>query len=178
MAPTGSPDYRDGGLAFPPPFVIGSATASFQIEGAVREDGRFRTNLVLANASPTSLVVNVGLLDPNGLELARKSYTLQPLGMTQVTQVVRDLGVTPHVSQNTRRSGGSAIDRRTTRHAGYAQSQACRPRIERVFGWIKSVAGLRKVKLRGLAKVDGLMVFASAAFNLRRLSRLLAVAPA
>ena len=93
-------------------------------------------------------------------------------------QVVRDLGVTPHVSQNTRRSGGSAIDRRTTRHAGYAQSQACRPRIERVFGWIKSVAGLRKVKLRGLAKVDGLMVFASAAFNLRRLSRLLSAAPA
>jgi IS5 family transposase len=93
-------------------------------------------------------------------------------------QVVRELGVTPHVSQNTRRTGGSAIDRRTTRHAGYAQSQACRPRIERVFGWIKSVAGLRKVKLRGLAKVDGLMVFASAAFNLRRLSRLLSATPA
>ena len=93
-------------------------------------------------------------------------------------RVVRDLGVTPHVSQNTRRPGGSAIDRRTTRHAGYAQSQACRPRIERVFGWIKSVAGLRKVKLRGLPKVDGLMVLAGAAFNLRRLSRLLSTVPA
>ena len=51
---------------------------------------------------------------------------------------VRALGVTPHVSQNVKRAGGSAIDGRTTRHAGYAQSQACRPRVERVFGWIKS----------------------------------------
>jgi extradiol dioxygenase family protein len=64
---------------------------------AVREDAGFRTNLLLANAYPTSLVVNVSLLDANGLELAHKSYTLPPLGMTQVTQVVRDLGVTANV---------------------------------------------------------------------------------
>lgn len=93
-------------------------------------------------------------------------------------QLVRELGVTPHVSQNTRRTGGSAIDRRTTRHAGYAQGQARRARIERVLGRIKSVAELRKVKLCGFAKVDGLMVFASAAFNLQRPSRLLSAAPA
>ena len=48
--------------------------------------------------------------------------------------VTRQLGYTPHVSQNVKRTGGSAIDRRTTRHASYATSQACRPRIERVFG--------------------------------------------
>ena len=59
--------------------------------------------------------------------------------------VTRQLGYTPHVSQNVKRSGGSAIDGRTTRHAGYAISQACRPRIERVFGWLKPLAGLRKV---------------------------------
>jgi hypothetical protein len=64
---------------------------------AVREDGRFRTNLILANAYPTPLVVNVALLDGNGLQLATRSYTLQPLGMTQITQVVRDLGVTADV---------------------------------------------------------------------------------
>ena len=75
-----------------------------------------------------------------------------------------------------KRTGGSAIDRRTTRHAGYATSQACRPRIERVFGWLKPLAGLRKVKLRGLDKVDSLFVFACAAFNLRRLPRLIATA--
>lgn len=88
--------------------------------------------------------------------------------------VTRQLGYTPHVSQNVKRTGGSAIGRRTTRHPGYAVSQACRPRIERVFGWLKPLAGLRKVKLRGLDKVDSLFVFACAAFNLRRLPRLVA----
>jgi transposase len=81
----------------------------------------------------------------------------------------RALGVTPHVSQNVKRRGGSAIDGRTTRHQGYAQSQACRPRVERVFAWIKPIAGLRKIKLRGLARVEWLFVFACAAFNVKRL---------
>jgi len=82
----------------------------------------------------------------------------------------RALGVTPHVSQNVKRPGGSAIDARTTRHDGCAQSQACRPRVERVFGWIKPIAGLRKIKLRGLAHVEWLFVFACAAFNVKRLT--------
>lgn len=82
---------------------------------------------------------------------------------------VRALGVTPHVSQNVKRPGGSAIDGRTTRHQGYAVSQTCRPRVERVFGWIKPIAGLRKIKLRGLAHVEWLFVFACAAFNVKRL---------
>ena len=86
----------------------------------------------------------------------------------------RDLGFTPHVTQNlTRPRGGSAIDGRTTRHEGYTQSQHARPRIEPAFGWLKTVAWIRKVKLRGLAKVDWLFVFASAAFNLIRLPKLL-----
>ena len=70
--------------------------------------------------------------------------------------------------------GGSAIDRRTTRHTGYAQSQERRPRIEPAFGWLQAIAGIRKVKRRGVAKVDGLFVFASAAFNLLRLPKWLA----
>ncbi len=85
--------------------------------------------------------------------------------------VSRSLGYTPHVSQNVKRSGGSAIDARTTRHDGYAISQACRPRIEPVFGWLKVIAGLRKVKLRGLPKLDWLFVFGCAAYNLKRLSK-------
>jgi transposase len=84
-------------------------------------------------------------------------------------ETTRGLGVTPHVTQHLTRRGGSAIDARTTRHAGYAKSQHARPRVEPAFGWLKTVAWLRKVKLRGLAKVDWLVVFASAAFNLRRL---------
>jgi transposase len=91
--------------------------------------------------------------------------------------VVREMHVTPHVSQNLKRSGGSALDARTTRHDGYGQSQACRPRVERPFGWMKTIAWIRKVKLRGLPNVDWLFVFASAAFNLRRLTTLMA-APA
>ena len=83
--------------------------------------------------------------------------------------VTREMNVTPHVSQNLKRSGGSALDARTTRHEGYVQSQACRPRVERPFAWLKTVAWLRKVKLRGLEKVEWLVVFASAAFNVRRL---------
>jgi len=90
----------------------------------------------------------------------------------------RALGVTPHVSQNVKRRGGSAIDDRTTRHPGYAQSQACRPRVERVFAWVKPIAGLRKVKLRGLARVEWLFVFACAAFNVKRLMTLRAGATA
>jgi transposase len=91
--------------------------------------------------------------------------------------LTRQLGYTPHVSQNVKRRGGSAIDGRTTRHDGYTRSQSCRPRIERVFGWLKPLAGLRKVKLRGLEKVDSLFVFACAAFNLRRLPKLMAAVP-
>ena len=89
----------------------------------------------------------------------------------------RALGVTPHVTQNVGRRGGSAIDGRTTRHNGYAKSQHARSRIEPAFGWLKTVGWLRKVKLRSLPKVDWLVVFASAAFNLRRLTTLMA-APA
>jgi len=87
--------------------------------------------------------------------------------------VTRELGTTPHVAQNLARPGGSAIDGRTTRHVGYAMSQHARPRIEPAFGWLKTIAWIRKVKLRGLANVDWLFVFASAAFNLIRLPKLL-----
>jgi hypothetical protein len=87
--------------------------------------------------------------------------------------LTRELGTTPHIAQNLARPGGSAIDSRTTRHVGYAMSQHARPRIEPAFGWLKTIAWIRKVKLRGLANVDWLFVFASAAFNLIRLPKLL-----
>lgn len=90
-------------------------------------------------------------------------------------EVTRAIGVTPHVAQNLARPGGSALDGRTTRHDSYARSQHARPRIEPAFGWLKTIAWLRKIKLRGLPNVDWLVVFASAAFNLRRLVTLTAV---
>ena len=70
----------------------------------------------------------------------------------------------------------TAIDGRTLRHAGYAISLRCRKRIEEVFGWIKSSAGLRKVKLRGRARVDAVFTMALAAYNLIRLPKLLGAA--
>jgi IS5 family transposase len=85
---------------------------------------------------------------------------------------MRDLGVTPHVAQNT--SGRrSAIDGRTTRHPGYAISQQIRKRIEEVFGWMKSSAGFRKTRHRGTARVGWMFVLNAAAYNLVRLPKLL-----
>jgi transposase len=92
----------------------------------------------------------------------------------EFVEVTRALGFTPHVTQNTARRGGSAIDRRTTRHDGYATSQHARPRIEPAFGWLKTIGWLRKIKLRGIDKVQWLVAFAAAAFNIRRLTTLMA----
>jgi transposase len=99
---------------------------------------------------------------------ADKAYDVR-----EFVDLTRDLGTTPHVAQNLNRRGGSAIDARTTRHDGYAMSQHARPRIEPAFGWLKTIAWMRKVKLRGLSKVDWLFVFASAAYNVIRLPKLL-----
>lgn len=84
----------------------------------------------------------------------------------------RHLQVTPHVAQNDQRRGGSAIDERTTRHAGYALSQRKRKRIEECFGWMKTIAMLRKVRHRGTLKVGWIFTFAAAAYNLVRLRNL------
>jgi len=84
----------------------------------------------------------------------------------------RHMKVTPHVAQNENRPGGSAIDRRTTRHQGYGISQRKRKRIEECFGWLKTIALLRKVRHRGLEKVDWVCAFAGAAYNLVRLRNL------
>lgn len=87
------------------------------------------------------------------------------------------MNVTPHLAQNT--SGRrSAIDGRTTRHAGYGVSQRLRKRIEEAFGWIKTVAGQRKTRFRGRDRVGWAFTFAVAAYNLVRLPKLLAAAPA
>ena len=84
----------------------------------------------------------------------------------------RQMQVTPHVAQNDKRRGGSAIDERTTRHESYRISQKQRKRIEECFGWLKTIALLRKVRHRGLYKVDWVFTFACAAYNLARLRNL------
>jgi len=87
-------------------------------------------------------------------------------------ETVRDMGIRPHVAENLKRAGGSAIDRRTSRHETYQVSQRKRPLIEKAFGWMKQTGGLRKTKLRGLAKVSWQFLMTVAAFNLWRLPKL------
>ena len=87
---------------------------------------------------------------------------------------LRQMNVTPHVAQNVYGNRRSAIDERTTRHAGYEISQRRRKVVEEFFGWLKTVAGQRKTKYRGLWRVGWAFTLAAAAYNLVRMRNLLA----
>jgi len=89
----------------------------------------------------------------------------------EFVQKARELNVTPHVAQNDK-GRSSAIDGRTTRHAGYEVSQKKRKRIEEVFGWMKTVGGMRKLRHRGLRLVGCIFTLAAAAYNLVRITNL------
>ena len=67
----------------------------------------------------------------------------------------------------------SAVDRRTTRHSGYAISQIKRKRVEEIFGWMKTIGGLCKTHHRGIPRVGWTFTFAAAAYNLVRMRNLL-----
>jgi IS5 family transposase len=84
----------------------------------------------------------------------------------------RNLKLTPHVAQNLERPRGSASDARTTQHVGYVISQRKRKRIEECFGWLKTIALLRKVWHRGVLRVGWVFTFAAAAYNLARMRNL------
>jgi hypothetical protein len=81
---------------------------------------------------------------------------------------LREKNVTPHVAQKK----NSAIDGRTTRHAGYKVSQEKRKRVEEIFGWLKTIGMLRKTRHKGLKRVGWMFAFASAAYNLVRMRNL------
>lgn len=115
----------------------------------------------------------------------RRRITLGADKAYDVRQFVKDLRVrriTPHIAVDGHLGSRglprtTAVDGRTKRHPGYAISQRCRKRIEEVFGWIKTAAGLAKVKLRGRQKVEAAFTLGLVAYNLIRLPKLLA-APA
>ena len=131
-------------------------TELFQANGTAERDAA----LVMLEQLPGTNRVTVG---------ADKAYDTKDF-----VAECRNLKVTPHVAQNLKRSGGSAIDQRTTRHAGYAISQKKRKRIEESFGWLKTIALMRKVRHRGIHKVAWVFTFAAAAYNLVRMRNLLA----
>ncbi len=83
---------------------------------------------------------------------------------------LRRLKVTPHIAQ---KSKGSAIDKRTTRHAGYQASLKVRKRVEEIFGWVKTTGLLRKTRHRGLERVECAFTLAAAAYNLVRMRSLI-----
>jgi len=88
-------------------------------------------------------------------------------------QSLRALKAVPHVAQN-RTGRSSAIDGRTTRHAGYASSQRLRKRVEEIFGWMKTVGNLRKTRHRGIERVGWMFTLTAAAYNLVRIRNLTA----
>jgi len=111
---------------------------------------------------------------------ADKAYDVKGfIGDLRARRVTPHVAVDGHLRSTAKISKprSSAIDARTTRQPGYAVSQRCRKRIEEIFGWAKSAAGLAKVKLRGRARVDAVFTLALAAYNLIRLPRLLGAAP-
>src|SRR5438128_9821030 len=145
----------------------------------------YNGNLLVENRN--GLIVNTEVFEANGT--AERDAALVMLeqipGTKQVTvggdkaydttdfvAECRNLKVTPHVAQNLERPGGSAIDARTTQHPGYAISQRKRKRSEECFGWLKTIALLRKVRHRGIFKVEWVFTFAAAAYNLVRLRKL------
>ena len=90
--------------------------------------------------------------------------------------VMSAFNITPHVAQNLNRRGGSAIDERTTRHAGYEVSQKKRKLIEEVFGWLKTVGPMRRPHFRGLKRMSWWFKFSVAVYNLVRIRNLTVVA--
>jgi len=144
-------------------------------------------NLLMENAN--GLIANTELREANGTAERDAALLMmeQIRGEQQVTvgadkgydtrdfvAECRHMHVTPHVAQNVNRPGGSAIDARTTRHGGYQISQQKRKRIEECFGWLKTIALLRKLRHRGIFKVGWVFTFAAAAYNLVRMRKLLA----
>jgi transposase len=134
-------------------FII--TTEVFQANGTAERDA----GLVMLEQIPGVQRVTVG---------ADKGYDTRDF-----VAECRNMKVTAHVAQNTKRRGGSAIDERTTRHGGYAVSQKKRKRIEECFGWLKTIALMRKVRHRGIEKVGWVFTFAAAAYNLVRMRNLL-----
>jgi transposase len=151
----------------------------------------YNGNLLVENRN--GLIVGAEVFQANGTaERDAALIMLEQIAGTQQVTVGGDKGfdtknfvkecrhmrVTPHVAQNVARRGGSAIDGRTTGHLGYAISQRKRKRIEECFGWLKTVALLRKVRHRGVCKVHWIFTLACAAYNLVRMRNLATAFPA
>ena len=128
---------------------VGSATGTIEREAAIT---------MVVRHSPGSRRITLG---------ADKAYDVH-----EFVDDLRDLNVTPHIAQNTT-NRTSAIDARTTHHPGYAISQQKRKRTEEPFGWGKTIGGLARPMLRGVARIRFKFILTMAAYDLIRLPKLL-----
>ena len=126
--------------------VLSQATGTAETEAA----------LTMLERVPTVRRITVG---------ADKGYDTREFVTT-----CRSFQITPHVAMKQRHS---ALNRRTSRHAGYAASQRVRKRVEEVFGWLKTVGGGRKLRYRGVARNGLWAEMALAAYNLVRMAKLM-----
>ena len=128
---------------------LGSASGTIEREAA---------KTMIVRRSPGSRRITLG---------ADKAYDAR-----EFVDELRELNVTPHLAQNTS-NRDSAIDGRTTRHAGYAISQQKRKRAEEPFGWAKTIGGLARPMLRGARRLGFKFTLTMAAYDLVRLPKLI-----
>jgi IS5 family transposase len=134
--------------------------AMLALEGLTQASGRAEPEAVLAMVEEIAGFGRVTLGADKGYD------------QKELVRELREHRVTPHVAQKP----NSAIDGRTTRRPGYLLSQRRRKRVEEIFGWLKTVGGLRKTRHRGVARVGWTFIFAATAYNLVRMRNLNPVA--
>lgn len=170
-----------------------ASTTDPEAQLARKGDGKeaklcFSAHVVMENRAGLCVDVRVGDANP-GTErtaamamlrrLRRRGYRPATVGADKAYDTttfigpLRQLGITPHVAQQITAHRGSKIDGRTTRHAGYAVSQRVRKRVEEIFGWMKTVGGLRKTRYRGIQRTGLWAYLVATAYNLLRMARLL-----
>jgi transposase len=115
----------------------------------------------------TEMIMDVPARSKNITVGADKAYDTKDF-----VRDMRELGATPHVAPNENRRGGSALDRRTTRHAGFAISQRKRKLVEEIFGWCKTVGNFRRTRYKGKVRTQLAAYFVGAAYNLLRIANL------
>ena len=133
-----------------------------------------RVTEATGTAEPEAALAMVDVQQATGMPIATVAGDKAYDRATFVDEL-RERGVTPHVAQNITAHRGSNVDGRTTRHPGYAVSQRKRKLVEQVFGWGKTVGGLRKTRYRGVARTQFWAQMVASAYDLLRMARLLPV---
>lgn len=151
-----------------------AAKLSFSEHALMENRNGLLVNLRLEQATGTA-EWEAGLAMAKDLPLGATLGADKGYDVERFVKGLRELGVVPHVAQHTTKRR-SRIDRRTTRHPGYALSQRLRKRVEEIFGWKKTVGGFRRTRFRGLARTTLAAYFVGAAYNLLRMSRLMPAA--